>query len=291
MGIFDRLFGNKPEPPPPAPEPQSAAPAPAAAPAPGSGIAWPRISEDEWDDWDDPQKLEYCKRVLELLKGAYGGGKLRKVTSNDEVQLRITVGGHPATVVIDYDSGWLELKMKFVNRRGWLRLDYDADKRASDFAADPNDEWEEDDEGGQVVKVFADGVYVEEFEYEATPMIALFEAAPAALRTMIIESLQRRTFTRLFVDAEVIEVGLDPDIYEIPDLKLFCDERFAILGAVAKYFGEGTESITPKPRVYIQGRPVAPNQPPQRITCAYCSTPYTLDDDPRCPSCGAVGQG
>lgn len=289
MGIFSRLFGGKSDDEDQAQQATApTGPASPAAPAPASS-PWLRTTEDQWDDWEDNQRLDFCKGQLERLKAAYGDGKLRKVTSNDEVQLRTTAHGHPVTVVVDYDTGWMSLKMKFVNRRGHVFLQFDEDKKLSSVENDPDSEWEEDDDGGQIVEVFADGVYIEEYANEATPMIERVRQTPEPLRQVMFQALQSRSFNMLFVDGEWIEGGLERCIYQIADPKAFCDQRLAVFAQIAEYFSQGSTQIGPKPRVYMYGKPVMPDNPPPRITCAYCSTPYTLDDDPRCPSCGAVG--
>lgn len=315
MGIFDKLFGkksaNEPASTPTASNPEASSaetsaarasavetraveanggqPAPPAQSAQAPVATHPHgfqtIDEDTWDDWDDPERMEWCKRQLEALKRAFGDeGKLKKRTSDEELELQTTYQKRPVRFTVDYDTGWLTITTKFVNRRGWFMVQYDADKNAPVPGAD--DGWEDDEEEGQTVHVFAPGVYLEEFPYEAKPMIKLFSELAPPTQELIIKSLRLKRFDRIAVDAFSISGGTDESLHEVRDLEAFCRERFDTFHQIAEDFGAGETDVQPKPRVYINGRP-AQAQATAKVKCAYCATHYVADDDPRCPSCGA----
>lgn len=288
MGLFDKMFGKKKQEQAAAPAPQPGAPQPQQAAAQPSGNPYGFISvdEDTWDDWETPQRMEFCKTQLEALKRSYGDeGKLKRRTGDDEVELQTTYQGRPVRVTIDYDAGWTTLSMKLVNRRGWLVLNYDSDKQPSMMATDG--EWEDDQEEGQTTHIFAPGVYLEEYPYEAKPMIELWGTLPPALQQSMIGALQQGVVNGLNIDAYVIYSTTTEDIYEIRDLKGFIDQRFALFKQIADVFAEGNADLSPKPRVYIGGLPAQGQAVAAKVACSYCSTNYIPDDDPRCPNCGA----
>lgn len=286
MGLFDKMFGKKSaDPAQPAPQQQSASPAQAPAPQ-GNPYGFASVSEDTWDDWETPQRLEFCKTQLEALKQAYGGeGKLKKRTSDDEVELQTTFEGRPVRFTIDFDTGWVTLSMKLVNRRGWLMLSYDSDKQPSMMHSDG--EWEEDEDEGQTVHIFAPGVYLEEYPYEAKPMIEVWGTLPPDLQQQVVGALQNQTLTSLNIDAYVIYSSTNEDIYEIRDPKAFADQRFSLFKRIADVFAQGDADLSPKPRVYIGGLPAQGQAVAAKTSCTYCNTNYVADDDPRCPNCGA----
>lgn len=296
MGLFD-LFRKNPGPtetPSEQPTVSSPSSAPTAPPTAPSGPPNPfsPISEDQWDAWEDDDRMKWCMSQFEVLKTLYGEGKLKRVTADESLILRTTYRERPISIALDYTTGWVTIKMRFVNRLGHLVLQYDEDKQVhhSDSNQQGGDsEWEDEDATDQVTHVFAPGVYIEEYDVEARPMIAMVEGLPATVRDAVFCPLQRKILNRLFVDAESIEAGTEMDFHGMHNPKDELDRCFGFMLTIAEHFASGSSDLSPKARVYIHGQPVFPNGVPQRTPCTYCSTPYVLsDDDPRCPSCGAI---
>jgi len=227
-----------------------------AAPPPGT---WRGLSMDDFDMWEDEERVEWIKDKLGPLAEQLGG-KFKVRSDDDELDLRVTVNGLPMRARIDYCAGAsMEIEAKFENHKGTMVLDWEdpADRSSLDDDDDDDDDdaWAEDD--GKKIQL-GGGVYIEEFADQAGGWKAVFDGLPTSLRDQLLREMPELRINSVRVDAD--NIGLTPttELHEAKDPVMYLTRSFNLMVELLRTFATGTASVKPRVRVMLGGQPIQP---------------------------------
>ncbi len=266
MGFFDRFKGKKA---------QVEAAAPSASPRPTTSPWAARFRE--FRSMDERDKLALCGDLLTEMAPQIENGLVKPLPDDDEIELRGRVEGMPARVNLEFDVGWVRLEMKINNRVGELSLHRDHEKIPKQKLA--NDDWADEDE----LRVFiARGIFVEGQERQVASELTTVQSLPSPFVPWLTTEMERLKMSRLFAYADTMNVGFDPNVYEMADPAQQIFSGLHVMKVTAQTLAAGQRDLA------IQASPGVQLVPVPRVQCAYCSTLFLLGDSSKCPNCAAA---
>jgi len=242
--------------------------------------------QTDYDNLSDAEEISASKRFLNGLKEDLGGELVTRRDddgSMDFFYLKFSYRDRPCRVVMDPSWGTPELQIKMKNTTGILAIKHNMKMKQEHITVDP--EWDAVDK--RSVKLFlAPGIIIDEYHDEMSAMVTLIQEMPEGLIGEITAFIADSNVEYLLYDAMIIDAEFGSDIFK----RNYREQLPAILDMFmshCEFFESGNRNISPKPKVYISGRPAMTGSIPGITECSYCHAAVLRTAGGACGNCGA----
>jgi len=232
----------------------------------------------EFNDLDnDKEKVEYLRDILAPI-AEKTGGSVRHVPKEDEVQCSGAYEKRSFRIIMDTDTGGLNIEMKLRNTVGIMDLNYDPEAESSADAPEP--EW---DEGEEQRHFLAPSFYLEGYPADLEKEKKILETLDPAEVELITALMTKLGIGWVKANSSFLSCGLFESLFD----------PAAILGLVqalhryAAQFEKGGEQVAQAPSLVIGGVAVNPKLVAAIQTCPFCHSNVEVGKDRKCPNCGA----
>jgi len=229
---------------------------------------------EEWEAMDSGARISWLGSELEQVKAGCDKAGVRTNPELREAELRGNLRGRPIAAKLD-DIGCVDLRVKFINRRGHLIIG------PPQARAEGDDEFWEDDASDVVTPEIAPGLAITAFRSDLPAFQASWDSLDATGRERLIAA-HRLGASHIRIEHQRLEaVAFVGPQAQLPVAETIRAQLDALV-AVAESFSEGPAPITPR-HPNVAGAAL-----PEQNTCSYCETTFYIElSDTRCPACGA----
>ncbi len=231
-----------------------------------------------YDHASEEEKPQILQAFLQGVGEQLGQGQAYANPNDREVQWQGTVDGVPLRIKADiWPSAIIEAKVQ--NPHGTIVVEYDPEKVPQPGAPPA---WDESD----TQRVFLSrGVFIEGDAQDVDVMVRRLRSLPPEVGQTIAEALEHSEGRVFMAEDQRIRASFRPEITEMLDP----EGQISHMARVVAWVAAMLQTSPLDPQVaQMAGMPGAQAVMAQfQTTCAYCNSVYLLNEQSRCPNCGA----
>jgi hypothetical protein len=233
--------------------------------------------DDRFWDFRNAGARELVVELLTDMAPSFESAKIKEDPDDRHIDLRGYYEGAPVrfTIWMRFGKFW-RIAMRSSNPLGTIDIARDHDKIPKE--KDPTDPWSENEER----RVFlGKGIFVEGHDPAIEETLSAWSRLPDALRTRILEDMERLDMDALRVYDEETSLHVEPGLDEL-------DDPIAYMTSCAELLASIKDAVSDRPPGAEEQQGVAAARPSHALTCAYCSSLFILAAGHNtCPNCGA----